>query len=179
MHIQYRLATWGLSSILLLFSVALIAQSGENPEVTRLLAEARDKAAVLSKDADEMEALTRTNASWETHADMLETIKQHVNDLGRLTDRLAAERSSAAPWQQQAIDRMLPILRELASNTTAAINHLNQNKTRPTSASYTEYLKENAEAAHQLSEMVSSFVQYGEASAKLEKLEQKLEVASR
>jgi len=179
MHIRYKLATWALSTIFLLFPVALIAQSSENPEVTRLLAEAREKAAVLSRDADEMEALTRTDASWQTHADMLETIRQHVNDLGRLTERLTAERGSAAPWQQQAIDRMLPILRELASNTTAAINHLNENKIRPTTASYTEYLKENAEASHQLSEMVSSFLQYGEARAKLEKLEQKLEVASR
>jgi hypothetical protein len=178
MYIRYKLPTWGLTAIFLLFPAALIAQSSENPEVTRLLAETRDKAAVLSRDADEMEALTRSNASWQTHAEMLETIKQHVNDL-RLTERLTTERGSAAPWQQQAIDRMLPILRELASNTTAAINHLNENKIRPTTASYTEYLKQNAEAAHQLSEMVSSFLQYGEARAKLERLEQKLEVASR
>jgi hypothetical protein len=179
MQISHRIAGWGLISLLLLCSTHALPQTSENPEVTRLLAEARDKAAVLSRDADQMEALTRSEVSWQTHAEMLETVKQHVNDLARLAEKLTSERDSAAPWQQQAIDRMLPVLRELASNTTAAINHLNQNKIRPTTASYTEYLKENAEAAHQLAEMVSSFVQYGQARAKLEKLEQKLEIASR
>ena len=74
---------------------------------------------------------------------------------------------------------MLPELKELAKNTTAAIQHLNENKVRPTTGNYTEYLKQNAETAHQLSSMISSFVKYGQTRAKLERLEQRLEVASK
>ena len=74
---------------------------------------------------------------------------------------------------------MLPVLKELATNTTAAINHLNENKLRPTTGSYPQYLRENAEAAHNLADMISSFVKYGDSRAKVEKLEQKLEIASR
>ena len=44
-------------SMLFLFSTPLSAQKQENPEVTKLLADARDKAAELSRDADEMEQL--------------------------------------------------------------------------------------------------------------------------
>ena len=109
---------------------------------------------------------------------MLGKIKEDVNDLGRIAEKLTAARDSASPWQQQAINRMMPLLKDLSENTTAAINHLRKNQTRPTTGSYTEYLKENAETAQQLSGMISSFVQYGEARAKLEKLEQKLEIAS-
>jgi hypothetical protein len=169
--------------ILLLFSpLAVLAASQnneENAEVTRLLSDARDEAAVLSRDADEMEALTRSDVSWQTHAAMLETIKEHVNNLARTIEKLNASRSSASAWQQQAIDRVTPLLKDLATNTTAAINHLNENKLRPTTGSYPEYLKENAETAHELSDMISSFVRYGDTRARLDKLERRLEIASR
>src|SRR3984893_19332626 len=167
-------------SMLFLFSMPLLAQKQENPQVTQLLAEARDEAAQLSRDADEMESLIRSDVSWQSHAAMLETVKDHVNELGRIAAQLEQKRDSASQWQQQAIDRMLPVLKELAANTTAAINHLNENKTRPLQiSSYPPYLKENAEAAHNLADMISSFVKYGDSRAKVEKLEQKLEIASR
>jgi hypothetical protein len=169
-------------SLLLLFpwlTVQSASTNEENPEITRLLAESRDEAAVLSKDADEMEALTRSDVSWQSHATMLERIKEHVNDLARTMEKINEKRDSASEWQQQAIDRAMPLLKELATNTTAAINHLKENKLRPTSGSYTDYLKQNAEAAHQLSDMISSFVRYGESRAKLDRLEHKLEIASR
>jgi len=88
-------------------------------------------------------------------------------------------RPAAGEEQQQAIDRVMPLMKDLAANTTAAINHLNENKLRPTTGSYPEYLKENAETAHELSDMISSFVRYGDTRARLEKLEQRLEIASR
>lgn len=167
-----------LMLMLLLFPVKALAANEENTEVSRLLQDARDDAAVLSRDADEMEALTRTDVSWQTHASMLETVKDHVNQLARVTEQLQAKRSMASPWQQQAIDRMMPLLKELATNTTAAINHLKDHKTRPTSGSYPEYLKQNAETSHALSDMVSSFVRYDHTRAKLERLEQRLEIAT-
>ena len=51
---------------------------------------------------------------------------------------------------------MLPLVKELMANTTAAIDYVNQNKSRPTSPTYTQYLKKNAETAHQLSSMILS-----------------------
>ena len=177
--LHYAIVGAMLVSTWMLASPTAHAQNTENPEVTRLLADARGKAAVLSRDADEMESLIRTDASWQTHAAMLDEIKRHVNDLGAAAKKLEESRSSASPWQQQAIDRMMPLLKELATNTTAAINHLKENQIRPTTGNYPEYLKENADTAHQLSDMISSFVRYGETRAKLEKLEQRLEVASK
>jgi hypothetical protein len=164
---------------LLLVATLLPAQNAENPEVAALLQQARDQAAASSRDADELEALTRNNVSWQSHATKLEDMKDHVNAMGRLVSKLVASRDSASPWQQQAVDRMVPLLEELAANTTAAIQHVSQNQERPTSGNYTEYLKENTETAHELSDMISSFVRYGQTRAKLENLEQKLEIASK
>jgi hypothetical protein len=168
-----------LCVMLLLFPAGVVAQNDENPQVARLLADARDKAGELSKDADELESLTRSNASWESHATMLNLIKDDVNEMGRIAEQLEASRDSASTWQKQAIDRMLPVLRELASNTTAAMNHLNQDHLHLTTGSYPEYLKENAETSHELADMISSFLKYGQTRAKLEKLEGKLEIASK
>jgi hypothetical protein len=172
------------ASMLLLLMVLLarasnIVDQDENPQVTRSLAGARQKAAVVSQDADELEALTRTDATWHAHAAKLEEMKQHINDMARSVEHLQAARDSASAWQRQAIDRMMPLMRELAFSTTAAINHLNQQQSRPTTPSYTEYLKENAATAHELANMISEFVEYGQASQKLQNLEQKLEVASK
>ena len=137
----YRLVTGVLlTSMLLLLSALAPAQSEENAEVSRLLSDAREKAAVLSRDADEMEALTRSDVSWQTHAAMLDTMKEDVNDLAKSVEKLNAARDSASSWQRQAIDRMMPLMKELASNTTAAINHLKEQPARPTSGAYAEYL---------------------------------------
>jgi hypothetical protein len=170
-----------LVMLMLLISATLspAAAKPENTEVAQMLLEAKQHAAELATDADELESLTRSNVSWQSHADKLEQIKEHVNAMGQLVPKLVASRDSASPWQQQAIDRMIPLLKELAANTSAAIEHLKQHPERPTSGAYTEYLKENTETAHQLSDMISSFWRYGQTRAKLENLEQKLEIASK
>ncbi|PYX97874.1 MAG: hypothetical protein DMG71_01840 [Acidobacteria bacterium] len=178
---RYRATACALASFLLLFVLPVVSAAQnkeENPEVSQLLQQARDKAAAVSRDADEMETLTRSDVSWQTHASWLETMKDDVNDLAKYVEKLTAARNSASPWQQQAIDRMLPLMRELASNTTAAINHLKQERTRPTTPEYAEYLRQNSETARELSDMISSFVQYGQTRAKLDRLEQKLELGT-
>ena len=176
-----RISSYCLAAVLacLWMTAPLVrAQSQDNPKVTRLLEQARDEAAQVARDADEMQGLVLSNASWLSHAEKLDVMRDHVNSLGKLARQLEDSRNSASPWQQQAIDRMLPLLRDLATNTTAAINHLNKNKERPTTGNYKEYLNENAETARELSNTISNFVKYGETRAKMEKLEQKIEVAS-
>jgi DNA repair exonuclease SbcCD ATPase subunit len=166
---------------LMLFSVPVLvlALQEENGEVSQILQDARDKAAVLSRDADEMETLTRSDVSWQSHASMLETMKDDVNDLAQDVQKLTAERDKASPWQRQAIDRMLPMMKELAANTTAALNHLKDLQRRPVSPEYANYLRQNSETSKQLSDLISSVVQYDQTRAKLEKLELKLEPNTR
>ena len=171
-----------IAASVLMFVFSAVAQTNDNsaegnPSITRLLAQARDDAATLSRDADEMESLTRSDVTWQTHAETLNRFKDDANKLARDVEQLVALRDSAAPWQQQAIDRMVPLLRELAAHTTAAINLLNASKSRPTSPDYAEFLKVNSQTAHELADIISSYYEYGQAVARLQKLEQNLEVA--
>jgi hypothetical protein len=149
----------------------------ESPQLSQVLDQARMEAGELAKDADETESLIRNDVSWQTHAEALERVKEHVNSMGRLIQKLESDRSSGSELQEQAVDRTLPLLKELAANTTAAINYLNQNKTRPLTDPYTQYLKDNAETAHQLSSTVSSLYDYEKSMAKIGNLKNKLELS--
>jgi uncharacterized phage infection (PIP) family protein YhgE len=153
-------------------------ERGANANVTELLSQAAQEAAQLSRDADEMESLLHSDVSWQSHADMLNRIRDDVNTLGKTVGSLNTTYESGSEWQQQAVDRILPLLRELASNTTAAINHLNANQIRPTTPDYVSYLEENAETAHQLAEMTSDLVKYAKSRATLENMETKLGLPS-
>ena len=153
----------------------VFALRGESDQLAQLLGEARTEAGELAKDADETESLIRNDVSWQTHAEMLESVKGHVNNMGRIIDKLTATRSSGSELQEQAVDRILPLLKELAANTTAAINYLNQNKARPIGEPYTQYLKENADTAHQLASTVSSLFEYEKTMNKMGELKNKLD----
>jgi hypothetical protein len=73
---------------------------------------------------------------------------------------------------------MIPMLKEIAANTTAAIEHLNTNQVRPVSGNYKDYLEENAYTSHELADMIYSFEQYDHTRTKLEQLQDRLELPS-
>jgi DNA replication protein DnaD len=167
--------------VILFFSVHLQIQAtpsdvSDNPQVSKLLEDIMIQSADLQRDSDELESFTHSNVSWESHATELESIKEHINRIGQTIQKLENLRDSASPWQQEAINRLIPVAQKLASNTTAAIQHLNQNRTRIQEPRYQEYLKENAEAASQLNGMIRDFVQYGKTRNTLETLERRLEL---
>jgi DNA repair exonuclease SbcCD ATPase subunit len=155
---------------------AAAMDQSDNQEVSKLLEDIKTQAADLQKDSDTLESFTRNSVSWESHAEELESIKERINAIGKTIKQLENLRGSASPWQQEAIDRILPVARKLASNTQAAINHLNKNPKMLQDPQYQEYLKSNAEAAQRLSALVSDFVEYGKTKSKLETLERTLEV---
>ncbi len=95
-------------------------------------------------DAEETEMLILNDANWVTHALMLARVKGHVDNMALIIEKLSKTQKSGSELQEQAMQRMLPLVKELSANTTAAINYLNQNKARPISDSCTQYLDKNA-----------------------------------
>ena len=153
-----------------------ITRKPPNAEVASQFDAAKTEASELARDADDMTALVRNDTNWQSHADILNRIANHVNNIGKILEKLQSERDEASPWQQQAIDRMAPLLKDIAANTTAAIEHLNKNQIRPVSGDYKDYLEQNADTAHELADMISAFDKYGRTRAKLEELQDKLEL---
>ncbi|HVW85758.1 MAG TPA: hypothetical protein VHB50_13810 [Bryobacteraceae bacterium] len=182
MRQQFRTAT-SAAGVLLLCAFAVpyaanAADKADSDEVSSLLSSAKTQAYQVREDAAQLEAFTRTNASWESHAATVGQMREHINALGKEEAKLAGARDEASPWQQVAIDRIRPLLKELASNTEATINFLNKNRKQLTTGDYKDYVEANADLSSRLSEMIGDFVDYGRTKDRLERLTKKLEVPS-
>jgi predicted O-linked N-acetylglucosamine transferase (SPINDLY family) len=173
---QNMLCILGVLVISLLFQLPLASalMRPESQELTQLLSDANDEARELASDAEEMQMLTLNDTNWVTHALMLSKVKGHVDNMALLIEKLKKLQKSGSELQEQAVQQMLPLVQELSANTTAAINYLNQNKSRPTSETYKQYLNKNAEAARQLSSMISTLLDYQKSMAEIEKMRSKL-----
>lgn len=154
---------------------------GDSREVSDLLSQVKTEAIQLKTDASDMESFTLSpSLGWQSHAAKITEIKEHVNKAGDTLSKLNQARNTASDWQRTAIDRVDPILRELAANTTSIIDHLTKEQGRLLNTEeHKDYLKTNAELASKMAAVITDFVDYGETKAKFEKLTQKLEVAER
>jgi len=172
-----------LGTLALVAAALLIGRVGvhaapleDNKEISKQLEDIKAQAADLQRDSEELEAFTRSDVSWESHAVELSQIRDRINTIGKTIGRLQDLESSASPWQQEAIDRIIPVAQKLAANTTAAIEHLSKDPRRIREAQYQQYLKSNAEAASNLAALVKNFVEYGKTRTMLEAYERKLEM---
>jgi uncharacterized protein YfaS (alpha-2-macroglobulin family) len=154
------------------------AELRDSEQITQLLADAKAEAVELKSDASDMESFTKSKLSWQTYAGKAEMIKEHVNQTGKLVARLKEAEAYGSPWQQAAIQRIEPLLQELAANTEATINHLNENRSKIHFAPFKDYVRVNYELATDLEALIRDFVNYGEAKRKFERLGDKLEVTS-
>ena len=152
------------------------AEPGDSPKITALLEDAKAEAVQLKDDSTDMESFTRSSLSSATYAHKVEMIKEHVNNTGKLLTKLQAEEYNGSAWQQTAIKRIEPLLKELASNTERTINYLNTHATRIHFSDFKDYVQMNCELATNLEELIRDFVNYGEAKQKLEVLAEKLEI---
>ncbi|MHB2007347.1 MAG: hypothetical protein ACYCOX_04790 [Acidobacteriaceae bacterium] len=153
-----------------------VAQNADSAEISSLLSEAQHHAALLDDDADQLVSYTRSKLHWESHAQQLESMKTHVNNLGNVTAQLNNLRSDGSPWQQQAIDQINPLLQEMADHLTATINHLNENQQQVHMPAYEDYARGNYELASRTSQLIKDYVNYDKARSQSQSLEQKLEV---
>jgi hypothetical protein len=103
-------------------------------------------------------------------------MRKHVNDLGRTVKSLNDAKAEGSPWQQEAIDRIDPLLQQMADQLSTTIKHLNDHKNQIHFQNYRDYTAANYELASRTAGMISDFVDYGKAKAKAESLERKLEL---
>lgn len=147
----------------------------DSEEVTRLLGDAKLQAFQLKEDAVAMESFNRMNVSHETHATMINQIRDHINALGKTEAKLKDLQGEASPWQKQVIHQITPYLDELVGYTLAVIEHLS-GEVRHNFAEYKDYLEANADYSTDLSKMISDYVDYGRTKDRFEDLQKKLEI---
>ena len=168
---QFTLLTALAAFVFCLAGASSVARAADPAS---LLAQARTSASQLSKDADIMQTFAGNKMSWQSHASQINLIKKHVNRMGEILSQLHEARGDASQVHQQAIDRISPLLQEIASNTTSVINHLNESQSHTWSPNYTGYLSENARLTSELSGAISDFVEYDKTKTRMDELERKL-----
>jgi hypothetical protein len=169
----------GLATLALLLAIGspfMAAQTTDSAAISKLLSEAKSDAVLAEDHAATLESYTHSQLAWQTHASALESMKEHVNNLGKVVKQLNDLRAEGSPWQQEAIDRINPLLRNMADQLTATINHLNDNKGRIQMQAYRDYTHANYDLAARTATVISDFMEYGKAKATAESLEQKLEL---
>jgi hypothetical protein len=151
-------------------------QAANEESVSKLLSQAKTQSYAISVDATTLESYTRSSLDWTTHASEITRMKDDINAAGKTLSALNDSKNQAAAWQVTAIDRIIPYLREIATNTTAAIEFLNKNQSRLWTAEYKDYIEANSDTSQELASLVSHFVDYGNHKSRYESLKNTLEL---
>ncbi len=168
-----------IAFFLAMTSPFLMAQNPDSEQISKLLSDARSQAATAEIDADTLVAYTRSAISWETHADKLEEMRLDVNRMGKTVAELQKLRPEGSPWQQVAIDRIYPLLRDMADELTATMDHLNKHKSDINMPPYWDYAHANYDVASRTASLINDLVEYGKAKENSATLQQKLELPAK
>jgi hypothetical protein len=158
------------------FAAVALAAAPDSEQVSKLLSDAKSQALQLREDAVTMETYTRMTNDWESHSVVVNQMKEHINAAGKTLDKLEALRDGASLWQQTAIDRIKPLLREIAHDTDTVIGFINTKPTRLFNTEYKDFIEANADNADHLARLIADFVDYGHAKSRLDRLGSKLEI---
>jgi uncharacterized protein (DUF4415 family) len=146
-------------------SPSIYAESGtpqDSSQVAQLFAQAKSHAVELRLDAEVMETFTRKQTHWTTQSDQIYQIRQHTNDLAKVIQQLNEARDTASPWQQQAIDRLNPLLKDLVVSVTSMIHCVSDQVFSNIGAGvYRECVVNNYKISVQMAGLITDFVDYG------------------
>lgn len=142
-------------------------------EASGLLKEVQFTATLLSRDAAILQSYSRGVLSRESHADRITVVKHHINAMGEKLNRLQAIRHLVTPWQQQAIDSVVPPAVMLAAHTQAAIEHLNERRNNLWHPDYTDHLRGIYDRSSQVKEAVNLHLEMADTQDKLERLQER------
>lgn len=120
-----------VAALALLAPAAICAAQAQNStSIPQLLQQVKDHAAQARYDAALLDSYARSGLEWRMHASALANIKEHVNDLFQDFYELQQMRPEGTPRQQQAIDRLEPLLRDMATSLTNTFQKLNEHQGR-------------------------------------------------
>lgn len=157
-------------------SVSDTKGQADSANINRLLSDAKWRSALAEYDAETLVTYTYGNTPWQAHAAELRSIAEHVNSLGKVVNELIAAKGEASPWQQTAIDRIVPLLNDMAKNLNATIKQLRDHQERVQSTEYRDYLRTNAELASRTATTIADFVEYSRVGQQTEAMEKRLEL---
>ena len=90
--------------------------------------------------------------------DKLTALKGEVNRMSQEISSLRAQRESLSPWEQQALDEVLPLLQATAANTESAIEYFNENRDRLWTETYRDYADRVWKDSDQMAKILRNYL---------------------
>ncbi len=134
------------------------------------LSQAKEQARELKNDVATIGFFMGSVSSWESHSSILNLYKENISAIRRQVIKLDDIRNIASPWQKTTIDRIRPLLQELAATAESVIDQINQNPKGLKTGEYNDYVKVNTDLAAELAALVGDFVDYGKTKEDLARL---------
>lgn len=111
-------------------AAAFAAQTRDSASISKLFQQAKDHAAQANEDVSFLDANHLSNFAPQMHALYLQKIKEHAADLFRDYYQLKMLRDKGTPQQREAIDRLDPLIRDMATVLTNTLQTFNAHPTR-------------------------------------------------
>jgi hypothetical protein len=148
-------------------------------EARRTLKELRASAVVVENEADELNLFEKNpQISPETEIVTLMALKSEINKMGREMYALDSERDSLTPWEQQAISKTLPLLKDSAENTQAAIEYCNENRNHLWTKANRTYAERLVQDSEQMEKTLRDYLKYASVHEQEQHLETSLGTAA-
>lgn len=145
------------------------ADSNGSPRL--MLEELRSVAANTADEADHLRMDANNSAlSSDSHLSPLWTLKQDINTMGKEIATLEAERDTLQPWEQQAVDKVQPLLKEAATNAEEAIEYFNNNHNFLWSPEYRGYAEKVKKDSAQIAKTLKNYLKYEKVQKEEEQL---------
>jgi uncharacterized surface protein with fasciclin (FAS1) repeats len=152
----------------------IIPPMGEVSQVSKIddmLADFESKAIEARRDAAMLESNRRSpGLSWQTHSSHLSTMKDHINEMGKILAELEGMKSKATLFQEKAIEAARPPLEDMAQRVENGINWLNEDRRSISKAEYKDNLHGLWSDADELYRNVDAIIDYHEARMRLHEL---------
>jgi hypothetical protein len=152
--------------------------AADSPDtILKLLRDAQSQSSQLSlewKSCARQPAINRAGDSAE-----VALMEGEVTTVVRTVEALNEARGQASPAQLAAMDQIVPVVQEIAENTTKAIGFLAKNQTRLTSKQYKDYVEQISDTSNRLAALVAQLADYQSRKARLDLAKRNLELAAK
>jgi len=137
-----------------------VADLARETAAKKNLTRAQASAGAMADEADQLRRIANPMFSPDSHRDKLTALKGKVNQMGQEISSLRAERESLAPWEQQAIDEILPLLQATAENTESAIEYFDAHGDRLWLETYRDYADHIWQGSDQIAKILKNYLKY-------------------
>lgn len=160
------------STMLVALSLSLAPAGAKTPDTVtgpgsasatlamQTLKEVQQLAAAVADAAEQLGTFANPEFNADTHLDKLRVLKSKINQMGQQIHSLEAGRDALAPWEQQAVDNVMPLLQAAAGNAENAIEYFNNNRNHLWTATYRDYTNSVWQDSSQISKTLKDYLKY-------------------